>query len=92
MPELTVLSPEIGTTKEEKQARLGIGDIVRKVVVSAAIHRNHRDLIEEVYLAGLYHGSKLAKPERPRDYLIIDEPTQPPAQPKRRGRPRKVSE
>jgi hypothetical protein len=86
MADTTVLCP-LPESKEEKAARRALSDVVRKVVVNAAIHRPQFDLIEEVYLAGLWHGVKLSgpKPRQP-DYLDLT-----PA-PRRRGRPRKAAQ
>jgi hypothetical protein len=82
-----VLSP-LPEDKEGWKVRRAISSVVRKVVVNAAIHRSTADLIEEVYIAGLYHGMKLSGPPEPpprqRDYLEL---TPKPAP--RRGRPRK---
>lgn len=85
MGELTVLAPYDGT-KEEKALRRYLSRVVRKIVVNAAIHRPMSDIMDEVYFAGLYHGSQLAGP-RPRqpDYLELAPP------PRRRGRPRKAA-
>lgn len=84
MGEVSVLSP-LPEDKEGWKVRRAISSVVRKVVVNAAIHRSHADLIEEVYCAGIYHGMKLSGPP-PRKVDIIDVST-PPA--RRRGRPRK---
>jgi len=83
MSEISVLAP-LPDSKEAWKARRAIASVVRKVVVNAAIHRPTADLIEEVYIAGLYHGVKLSGPTpRQPDYLDL----KPAAKP--RGRPRK---
>lgn len=70
--------------KEEAAKYRAMDNIVRKVVVNAAIHRPGCDIMREVYLAGLWHGVKLGGPQpRKPDYLELASP------PKRRGRPRK---
>lgn len=84
MPDISVLSP-LPDSKEGWKVRRAISDVVRKVVVNAAIHRSHADLIEEVYCAGIYHGMKLSGPP-PRKIDRIDVAA-PPV--RRRGRPRK---
>lgn len=84
MGDVSVLSP-IPADKEGWKVRKAISSVVRKVVVNAAIHRPHTDLIEEVYCAGVYHGMKLSGPP-PRKVDVIDV-SAPPV--RRRGRPRK---
>lgn len=84
MGDTTVLCPPM-ETKEERKARNNLRDVIRKVVVNAAIHRSREDMLEEVYLAGLWHGVKLSGPQpRKPDYLDLAPP------PRRRGRPRKA--
>lgn len=84
--DLSVLCP-LPESKDELKARRALSSVVRKVAVNAAIHRSQFDLIEEVYLAGLWHGVKLSSPPEPEprkpDYLVLTPP------PRRRGRPRK---
>ena len=83
MSDTTVLAPPPKDKDEARQYR-GMDDIVRKVVVNAAIHRPTSDIMREVYLAGLWHGVKLGGPApRKPDYLDLSPP------PRRRGRPRK---
>lgn len=84
MPDVSVLSP-LPEDKEEWKVRRAISSVVRKVVVNAAIHRSHADIMEEVYCAGLYHGMKLSGPP-PRKIDIIDVSIAPV---RRRGGPRK---
>ena len=80
MSEVSVLCPPPDGKDQQRQYR-GMMDLVRKVVVNAAVHRSHSDMMLEVYLAGLWHGVKIGgPPERVRDYLDIS-----PA-PKRRAR------
>lgn len=81
--DLSVLCPP-PKDKDEARQYQRMDDIIRKVVVNAAIHRPRSDIMREVYLAGLWHGVKLGgpKPRKP-DYLELAPP------PKRRGRPRK---
>lgn len=55
----TTLSP-LTTRKERK----GLDAIIAKVVRCAVGQRNANDLLVEVYLAGLWHGS-LLREERP---------------------------
>ena len=87
MSDVSVLSP-MPASPEEKALRKSVAnDLVRKIVVNAAVHRPGCDLIAEVYFAGLYHAAKLSEPPaRKPDYLDIA-----PA-PKRRGRPRSVKD
>ena len=81
--DLSVLCPP-PEGKEEQRAYRNMHDIVRKVVVNAAIHRPRSDVLVEVYLAGLWHATKLAEPKpRKPDYLELA------PMPRRRGRPRK---
>lgn len=81
--DLSVLCPP-PEGKDEARQYQRMDDIIRKVVVNAAIHRPRSDIMREVYLAGLWHGVKLGGPQpRKPDYLELA----PPA--KRRGRPRK---
>lgn len=78
--DLSVLCPPPKDKDEARQYRT-MEDIVRKVVVNAAIHRPRSDVMLEVYLAGLWHGVKLGGPQpRKPDYLELAPP------PKRRGR------
>jgi len=71
--------------KDEIRKYHAMDDVVRKVVVNAAIHRPRSDLMCEVYLAGLWHGMKFSGPApRKPDYLELTPP--------RRGRPRKVKD
>jgi hypothetical protein len=81
--DLSVLCPP-PEGKEQARSYQAMQDIVRKVVVNAAIHRPKSDIMLEVYLAGLWHGVKMSEPEpRKPDYLEIAPP--------RRGRTRKAS-
>jgi hypothetical protein len=71
MADLSMLAP-FGNDKEEKALRRYLARVVRKIVVNAAIHRPASDIMEEVYFAGLYHGSNLSGPKpRARDYIEI---------------------
>ena len=83
MSDLSVLAPPPKDKAEQRMYR-DMDNIVRKVVVNAAIHRSGSDIMREVYLAGIWHGMKLSgpKPRQP-DYLELA------PLPKRRGRPRK---
>jgi hypothetical protein len=56
---LDTLSP-LTTRKERK----GLEVIISKVVRCAVGHRNANDLLVEVYLAGLWHGSELMRQGR----------------------------
>ena len=84
MGEVSVLSP-LPEDKEGWKVRRAISSVVRKVVVNAAIHRSHADIMEEVYCAGVYHGMKLSGPP-PRKIDVIDVSIAPA---RRRGRPQK---
>jgi hypothetical protein len=59
MPDVTTLSP-LTSRKERK----GLDTIVAKVVRSAVAQRNAKDLLTEVYLAGLWHGAELVRQAR----------------------------
>lgn len=83
---LSVLCPP-PEGKEEQRAYRSMRDVVRKVVVNAAIHRPTSDVVFEAYLAGLWHGVKLSGPApRKPDYLELAPP------PRRSGRPRRVKD
>lgn len=85
MGDISVLCPP-PEGKEEQRLYAAMRDVVRKVVVNAAIHRPRSDVLVEVYLAGLYHAAKLAGPQKRKpDYLDLTPP------PRRRGRPRKAN-
>ena len=80
--DLSVLCPP-PEGKDEQRSYAAMHDVVRKVVVNAAIHRPRSDIMLEVYLAGLWHGVKLGGPHpRKPDYLELAAP------PRRRGRPK----
>lgn len=71
MTDVSVLCPPPEGKVEQRQYR-GMMDIVRKVVVNAAIHRPVSDVMLEVYLAGLWHGVKLGgPPRRVKDYIDV---------------------
>lgn len=82
--DISVLAPP-PEGKDEAGKYQAMDNVVRKVVVNAAIHRPRSDIMREVYLAGLWHGVKLGgpKPRKP-DYLELTPP--------RRGRTRKVKD
>ena len=80
MSDVSVLAPPPEGKDQQRQYR-GMMQVVRKVLVNAAIHLPTSDIMLEVYLAGLWHGVKLGGPQpRKPDYLEIA-----PA-PKRRGK------
>ncbi len=84
MGDVSVLCPPCDSAEEAKLRRCIAREVLPKVIANAAIHRRTSDLMEEVYLAGMWHGVKLSGPV-PRKPDIIDIT---PA-PRRRGRPRK---
>ena len=74
MVDVSVLCPPPKDKAEAKIYR-AMSSVIRKVVVNAAIHRSQSDVMEEVYLAGLWHGMKLSGPPEPKprkpDYLNL---------------------
>lgn len=87
MTDVSVLCPPSDSAEEAKLRRYIARRVVFKVIVNATIHRPTSDLMEEVYLAGMWHGVKLNGPA-PRKPDIIDIT---PA-PRRRGRRRSIKD
>lgn len=59
--------------RDEKKIRAGAANVAHRVVQAIAADLRHRDLIEEVYLAGLWHGANTIL--RSADRLGIDPDT-----------------
>jgi hypothetical protein len=84
MSDVSVLCP-LPDSAEERKLRQGIArNVIRKVIVNAAIHRPDGDILEELYFAGMWHGVKLSGPPARKPDIIDITPA-----PRRRGRPRK---
>jgi hypothetical protein len=58
------MPPDTLSPLTTRQERKGIEAIISKVVRRAVFHRNANDLLVEVYLAGLWHGSELMRQGR----------------------------
>jgi hypothetical protein len=55
------LMPRPLRDKDLRRERAAVTAIVREIVIAAASTRSSEDLLVEVYLAGLWHGSELVR-------------------------------
>lgn len=96
------LSPHIPGPEYRKRHKALRDGLFRKVVEQAAVHRDPRDLMFEVYLAGLFHGATIIG-KNPEALALLDKQYPAEVEPaerrvvdriiiKRRGRPRRKLE
>jgi hypothetical protein len=69
---LTLVSPAVA----DRAAKRGMEQLVTRIVAEIVRHRNPHNLLTELYMAGLYHGSALGGrlPEREADIIDVRKP------------------